>query len=131
MLSHWPCCAWKFFMICFHKILKLISETQPSCPRCTEHCKYMYWTLKKLPSLTAFMEICFYLKNNDSVKRAKSFVNCAIHLFPKWNKVFTLHLIDLVVLNFYVDLVPPFYFWKWNCCFSACEQKFDKYFMSF
>ena len=33
MLSCWPCFIWKFFMIWFHKILKLISRKQPSCPR--------------------------------------------------------------------------------------------------
>ena len=47
MQSHWPCLTWKFIMIWFHKILKLIFQKQPSCPRviCTEH-----W--KKLPNLT-------------------------------------------------------------------------------
>ena len=34
----------------------------------------------------------------------------------------TLHLVDLVVLIFYFDLVPPFYFLKWNRCFSACVK---------
>ena len=63
MLSHWPCFTWKFFMIWFHKILKSIFQTQPSCHRniCTEH-----W--RKLPNLTAFLEIFLYLKNNDSVE---------------------------------------------------------------
>ena len=63
MLSHWSCFTWKFFMIWFHKILKLIFQTQPSCHRniCTEH-----W--RKLPNLTAFLEIYLYLKNNDSIK---------------------------------------------------------------
>ena len=39
MLSHWSCFTWKFFMIWFHKILKLIFQMLPSCPRniCTEH----------------------------------------------------------------------------------------------
>ena len=47
MLSHWPCLTWKFIMIWFHEILKLIFQKQPSCPRviCTEH-----W--RKLPNLT-------------------------------------------------------------------------------
>ena len=63
MLSYWPCFTWKFFMIWFHKILKLIFQKQPSCPRniCTEH-----W--RKLPNVTVFLEIYLYLKNNDSVK---------------------------------------------------------------
>ena len=42
----------------------------------------------------------------------QSFVNRAIHLFPKKNKVLSLHLIDLVVSNFYFDLVPQLYFLK-------------------
>ena len=78
-MSHWPCFTWKFFMICFHKILQLIFQKQPSCPRtiCTEH-----W--RKLPNLTAFLESFLYLKNNDSDRTCvKSFVNCAIHLFPR------------------------------------------------
>ena len=39
MLSHWPSSTWNFFMIWFHKILKLIYQKQSSCPRnmCTEH----------------------------------------------------------------------------------------------
>ena len=36
--------------------------------------------------------------------------------------VFSLHLVDLFVLNFHFDLVPPFYFLKWNRCFSGCEN---------
>ena len=63
MLSHWPCFMGKFFMIWFHKILKLIFQKQPSCPRniCAQQ-----W--QKLPISTAFLEIFFYLKNNDSVE---------------------------------------------------------------
>ena len=63
MLPHWPCFTWKFFMIRFHKILKLFFQKQPQCPRniCTEH-----W--RKLPNLTGFLEIFLYLKDNDSVK---------------------------------------------------------------
>ena len=57
MLSHWLCLNWKFFMIWFYKILKLIFQKQPSCPRniCPE-----YW--RKLPNLTALLEIFLYLK---------------------------------------------------------------------
>ena len=55
----------KVLMIWFHKILKLIFQKQPSCPRnlCTKH-----W--RKLPNLAAFLEIFTCVK---------SFVNCAIH----------------------------------------------------
>ena len=44
------------------QILKLIFQTQPSCHRniCTEG--------RKLPNLTAFLEIFLYIKNNDSVE---------------------------------------------------------------
>ena len=63
MLSHWPCFTWKFFMTWFHRILKLIFQKQPPCRRnkFAEH-----W--KKLPKLTAFLEIFLYLKNNDAVE---------------------------------------------------------------
>ena len=64
MLLHWPCFTWKFFMTWFTRILKLIYQKQPSCPRniCTEH-----WT--KPPIFTAFLEIFLYLsKNNDPVE---------------------------------------------------------------
>ena len=63
MLSHWPCFTWEFFMMWFHKILKLIFQKQPSWPRniCTER-----W--RKPPIFTAFWEVFFYLKNNDSVE---------------------------------------------------------------
>ena len=56
MLSHSPCFTWKF----------LIFQTQPSCPRniCTEH-----W--RKLPYLTAFLEIFLYLKNSNSVEHVQ------------------------------------------------------------
>ena len=83
MLSRWPCITWKFFMVWFQKILQLIFQKQPACPRniCTQH-----W--RKLPIFTAFLKIFLYLNNNDFVK---SFANCVIHLFPKENKVFSLH----------------------------------------
>ena len=63
MLSHWPCFTWKFFMIWFHKIFKLIFQKQPSCPRniCTE-----YW--RKPAILTAFLDIFLCLKNTDPVE---------------------------------------------------------------
>ena len=53
----------KFFMIWFHKIFKLIFQTQPPCPRnvCTGP-----W--RKLPNLTAFLEIFLYLANSNSAE---------------------------------------------------------------
>ena len=33
-----------------------------------------------------------------------------------------MHLVNLVILNFYFDLVPSFSFLKWNRYFSACEN---------
>ena len=38
------------------------------------------------------------------------------------NKVFSLHLVDLGVSNYYVYLVQPFYFRKWNHYFSVWEN---------
>ena len=51
-------------MVWPHKILKLIFQKQSLCPRnkCTDH-----W--RKLPNLTAFLEIFLNLKNNNSVER--------------------------------------------------------------
>ena len=53
----------KFFMIWFHKMFKLIFQTQPPCPRnvCTGH-----W--RKVPNLTAFLEIFLYLANSNSAE---------------------------------------------------------------
>ena len=120
MLSHWPYFTWKFFMIWLHKILKFIFQKQQSRRRIiyTEH-----W--RKLSNLTAFSEIFLSLKNNDSAEQIKSFVNFAVHLFPRQNKVFTMYLVDLVVLNFYFDFALPFYFLKWNHYFTTT------FFMSF
>ena len=52
MLSNWPCFTWKFFMIWFWKILKLIFQQQLSHSRniCTQH-----W--RKPPIFTSFLEI--------------------------------------------------------------------------
>ena len=56
------CFTWTF-MIWFPKVLKLILQMQPSCPRntSTEH-----W--RKVPNFTAFLEIFSHLKKIDSVK---------------------------------------------------------------
>ena len=64
MLSHWPCFTWKFFMIWFHKILKLTLKAAIMSK------KHIYWALKKTTNLTASLEIylCIKSKNNNSVK---------------------------------------------------------------
>ena len=76
VLSHWACFTLKFFMIWFHKILKLICQKQPSCPRniCTEH-------LRKPPIFTAFLEIFLYLRNNDSVKHVEKVLLIALFIY--------------------------------------------------
>ena len=43
----------------------------------------------------------------------------AVNLFSRSNKVLTQHLVNLVVLTFYFNHVPPFYFLKWNHHFSS------------
>ena len=65
LLSHWPCFTFKFLMVWFQKVLKLIFQKQQSCSWhiCTEH-------RIKPPTF------------NDSVENIqKSFFNCPIHLF--------------------------------------------------
>ena len=56
MMSHWPSFAWRLFMGWFHKILKLVFQKQPSCPRniCTKH-----W--RRPPIFTTSLEIFWYL----------------------------------------------------------------------
>ena len=52
---------------------------------------------------------------------------CRIHvnswvvcdLFPRRNKVFSQNQVNWAVMSFYFDLVPPFYFLKWERCFST------------
>ena len=60
MVSHWMYFTWKFFMIWSQKILKLIFQKQPSCPRniCTED-----W--KKLPK-SFFLKFCIILQNHET-----------------------------------------------------------------
>ena len=79
MLSHWPCFTWKFFMIWFHKILKLLFQDQSSCLRniCTRHWRkllYFHSFLGNflLPWKQRFCRTC-----------VKPFVNFAIHLIPR------------------------------------------------
>ena len=114
MLSHWPCFTLKFFMIWFHKILKSVYQKQPPCPRntCTGHWWKLTWQL--------FWKFCYTLRTTCRTC-IKSFVNCAVHLFPRQNKVFTMHLVNLIVLHFYFDLVLPFCFLKRNDYFSAVK----------
>ena len=118
MLSHWIWCfTWKlFFMIWFHKILKLIFHKQPlSLNICTK-----YW--RKPPLFTAFLEISYTFRTTILSNMCKNFVNCAIHSFPFYfNASGRSNLVDLVVLNFYFDIVRPFYFLKWNRCFQPVK----------
>ena len=127
MLSDWPCCTWRFFMIWFHKIYKFIFQKQPSCPRniCTEH-----W--RKLPNLTPFLEFFFHLKNNDSVEHMqKVFLNEPfIYLQGEMKSSHCICSIWLFWI-FILSLVPPFNFLKWNRYFSACKRKFAQFFKSF
>ena len=50
---------------------------------------------------------------------ANSLFECAIDLFPKYNKAFAQHLVDLVAFNFNFNLLPPLYFLKLNRYFST------------
>ena len=118
MLSHWPCFTWKFFMIRFHRILKLIFQKQSICPR---NIYIELWG--KLPNLRAFFKIFFYLKNNDFAEHVQKVLLIVLAIYFQGKiKIFTRHLVDLALLNFYFDLAPLFYFQIWNRCFSACEN---------
>ena len=108
MRSRRPCFIWKFFRIWFHKILKLIFQKQLSCPRniCTQH-----W--RKLPHLTAFLEIFLYLKNNNYIENMHKVLLTVLFVYFQGKIKFS-HFIWSIwfVLNFYFDLVPPFHFLK-------------------
>ena len=41
----------------------------------------MYWTLKKTTNLTAFLEICLYLKNNDSVEHVQKVLLIVLFIY--------------------------------------------------
>ena len=103
MLSHWLCFTWKFFMVWFHKILKLIFQKQPSCSKniCTEH-----W--RKLLYLTAFLEIFWCLKNNDSVEDTYKVLLFVLFIYFQ-SKIKFSHSIWSIWLF-------------WNHYFSACEN---------
>ena len=64
------------FLIWFQKILKLIFQRPSSCPRkiCTD-----YW--RKLPTLTAFLEIFWYPKNNDSVEHVSKVLLIVLFIY--------------------------------------------------
>ena len=87
--SHWTwtCFTWKFFMIWFYKILRLIFQTQPSCSRniCAEH-----W--KKVPDLIAFSEIYLYLKSNDSVEHVQKVLLIVLFIYFKGKIKFSLSI---------------------------------------
>ena len=62
VLSQWPCFTWKFSMIWFHKFLKLIFRSRHHVLGiCTQ-----YW--RKLPNLTAFLDIFLLLKKSSSIE---------------------------------------------------------------
>ena len=70
----------------------------------------MHGTLKKLPNLTAFLEIFLYLKSNDSVEHYLCYsfiskVKYSFHTASGWSGFSVL----------------PFYVLKWNCNFWTCE----------
>ena len=114
MLSHWPCPTSKFFMTWFHKILRLIFQKQPTLWK-------LYSTLKKPPIFTAFLEILLYLKNNDSVEHVQKVLVIVLLIYfqvkaSSWSSCFS----SLLVVK--LDLAPPFYFLKWNRCFSVCKN---------
>ena len=50
-----------------------------------------------------------YLKNNNSVKHLEKVLLIVILIYLQ---VFELEMVSLVVLSFYFDLLPPFYFLK-------------------
>ena len=137
MLSHWPCFTWKFFMIKFHRILKLIFQKQSICPR--NICIELWW---KLPNLRAFFKIFFYLKNNDSGKTcAKSFINCTSHLFPRKNNIFhtasgrsgSFEFLFWFRSAILLSNMKSLFFSLWKCCrilhviFESTSQFFLKY----
>ena len=94
MLSNWPRFTWKFLIIWFRKILKFFF-------RSSHHALKIY-----------ILNIFSYLKSNNFVE----YVNC------EYVKVFSLHLVDLVVWIFYFCLVLRLSFVKWSRYFSASEN---------
>ena len=66
ILSHSPCLTWKFFIVWFHKILKLIFHKEPLYPK---NISAEHW--RKLPNLTALSEMFLYFQNDDSVEHVQ------------------------------------------------------------
>ena len=117
MLWHWPCFTWKLFLIpypiWFHKIFRLIFHKQSSCPK-----KYVLNTDENL--LNTFLgNFLVLLEQLFCRTLVSSCFKGAVNLFSRSSKVFTQHLVNLVVLTFYFNYVPPFYFLKWNRHFSS------------
>ena len=114
MLSRWSCHYLKGPLIVkFHKNFRLIFHRQPSCPKkCTEKCPKTndvsfgnFLILLEQRFCGALVKICV--------------LGFAIYLFPRQNKVLIQHLVNLVVLTFYFDLIPPLYFLKLNRYFAV------------
>ena len=110
MLSRWPCFTRKFFMIWFHKILKLIFQKQPSCPRniCTEH-----W--RKLPNLLASSKNFLYLKNNDSIEHVWKVLLIVLFIYFQ-GKIIFFHT------AFGLSGCSEFWFW-FNSAISLSKRK--------
>ena len=94
--------------LCFHKFFKLIFLRQSSWAKTmyAEHWRKLAWAtfLGNFPKLIV-QHIYGALTNSCLFEYA--------NVFPIKNKF------QLVILTFYFDLVPPFYFLKWNCFFST------------
>ena len=92
----------------FHKTFKLIFLNQSSWPKITyaEHWKKLAWAtfLENFPILLV-QQVCRALMNSCLLEYATVFP-IKIKFWP-------------VILTFYFDLVPPFYFLKWNRFFST------------
>ena len=125
MLSHLPCFTWKFFMIWFHKILKLIFKKQPSCSIniCTKH-----W--RKLPNLTAFLEIFLFLKNKDSVKHVKKVLLIVLSIYFE-DKIKFSHCIWSIWLFWILFLFSSAILLSKMKSLFFSQWKFAKFLMSF
>ena len=105
------------FTLWFHKLFKLIFLRQSSWPKTmyAEHWRKLAWAtfLGNFPILLV-QHIYGALMNSCLLEYAT--------VFPIKNKF------QPVILTFYFDLVPPFYFLKWNRFFSTfipvlCESR--------
>ena len=119
MLSDWPCFTWKFFMIWSHKILKLIFQTQLSCPRiiCAEHWKKNYLILHEKPHFFSRCseKIVFAKKSNWNMIFLVS-SGKMIFLFPENMILFFRQKMNDLSQNIYMEIVEICYtlqlFWK-------------------